>query len=134
MRRLVAEARVARLATIDPRGRPHLVPFVFVLDDDTLYSSVDQKPKADRELQRIRNIRTHPEVAVLVDHYVEDWPRLWWVRLRGRGRVIEAGPERDRALLLLAGKYEQYTTAPPPGPAIAVDVEEWRGWSWRPLQ
>jgi PPOX class probable F420-dependent enzyme len=134
MRRLVAEARVARLATIDPRGRPHLVPFVFVLDGDTLYSSVDQKPKADRELQRLRNIRAHPEVAVLVDHYEEDWPRLWWVRMRGRGRVIEVGPERDRALSLLAEKYQQYATMPPQGPAIAVDVGEWRGWSWRPLQ
>ncbi len=134
MRRLVAEARVARVATIDPRGRPHLVPFVFVLDGDTLYSSVDQKPKADRELQRLRNIRAHPEVAVLVDHYEEDWPRLWWVRMRGTGRVIEVGPERDRALWLLAEKYQQYATMPPQGPAIAVDVGEWRGWSWRPLQ
>lgn len=134
MRRLVNEARVARMATVDPRERPHLVPVVFALDGDTLLSSVDQKPKSEGELQRIRNIRSHPAVTVLVDHYEEDWPKLWWVRMRGIGRVVEGGGERDRALTLLRAKYEQYVTMPPQGPTIAVDIEEWRGWSWLPVQ
>lgn len=135
MRRLAAGARTARIATIDPDGRPNLVPIVFVVDGDTLYSSVDAKPKTGARLRRLDNIESHPEgVAVLVDHYEEDWPTLWWVRLRGRGRVLDSGPERDRAQDLLRRKYSQYDDMPPQGEVLAVDVTEWRGWSWRPVE
>jgi PPOX class probable F420-dependent enzyme len=129
MRRLVAEARVARLATIDSSGRSHLVPICFVLEGSTLYSAVDQKPKISTRLRRLDNIRDHPSVSVLVDHYEEDWSRLWWVRLRGEARVLEDGAERARALALLTMKYAQYRDAPPDGPAIAVAVDDWRGWA-----
>lgn len=134
MRRLVARARVGRLGTIDPSGRPHVVPFCFVLDGDTLFSTVDHKPKSGAQLRRLENIRMHPEVTVLVDHYEEEWSRLWWVRLRGRGRVIEEGAQQDRAISLLREKYQQYEDTPPSGPVIAIEVNEWRGWSWRPVQ
>ena len=129
MRRRVADARVAHLATTDSDGRPHLVPVCFALDDETLYSAVDRKPKTSARLRRLDNIRKHSAVAVLVDHYEEDWSRLWWVRLRGEARVIESGPERDRALGLLREKYAQYREAPPDGAVIAVSIEEWRGWT-----
>lgn len=129
MRRLVSAARVGRLATVDPNGRPNLVPFVFAVEDDVLVSAVDRKPKRSRDLRRLANIRDRPDVAVLIDHYEEDWERIWWVRLRGRGRVVEEGPERDRALAMLAGKYRQYRDDPPDGPAILIDLADWRGWS-----
>jgi PPOX class probable F420-dependent enzyme len=128
MRELVAAARLGRLATLTPDGRLHLVPISFALEGDVLYSAVDEKPKRSRRLQRLANVRAHPEVAVLVDHYEEDWSLLWWVRLRGRGRVIEAGPELDAALELLQEKYEQYRRRPPGGPVLAIALEEWRGW------
>jgi PPOX class probable F420-dependent enzyme len=135
MRRLVTGARVAHLATIDPDGRPNLVPLVFALHGETVYSSIDDKPKRTPQLRRLANIRANPDkVAVLIDHYEEEWPGVWWVRLRGAGRVIEAGPERDRALALLRERYPQYEEMPPQGAVLAVDVTEWRGWSWRPLQ
>jgi PPOX class probable F420-dependent enzyme len=129
MRQLVASARVGRLATLAAGGRLHLVPICFALDGDVLYSAVDEKPKRSRRLQRIENVRAHPEVAVLVDHYAEDWSRLWWVRLRGRGRVVEHGSELELALGLLTEKYEQYRNQPPGAPVLAIEVEEWRGWS-----
>lgn len=129
MRRRVLEARVAHLATIDTNGRPHLIPVCFALDEETLYSAVDRKPKTSPRLRRLDNIRHHPAVAVLVDHYEEDWSRLWWVRLRGDARVIEEGPERDRALGLLRDRYAQYQEAPPGGVVIAVSIDEWRGWA-----
>lgn len=129
LRDRVTEARVARLATIDPEGRPHLVPVCFALDGDTVYSAVDQKPKRSRELQRLENIRANPPVALIVDHYDEDWTQLWWVRLRGQAAVLEPGPEREHALALLADKYEQYRADPPRGDVLAVRVEEWRSWS-----
>jgi PPOX class probable F420-dependent enzyme len=122
-------ARVARLATIDPDGRPHLVPIVFVLDGDTLYSAVDRKPKRSRTLRRIENARARPEVTILVDHYEEDWGGLWWIRLRGLARVLDDGAERERALALLAEKYPQYRQEPPDGPVLAVDISEVRDWS-----
>jgi PPOX class probable F420-dependent enzyme len=121
-------ARVARLATTDPDGRPHLVPIVFALDGDTLYSAVDRKRKRSSKLRRIENSRARPDVTILVDHYDEDWSGLWWIRLRGRARVLDDGDERERALALLAEKYPQYRTEPPDGPVLAVDVTEIRDW------
>ena len=122
-------ARVARLATTDPDGRPHLVPIVFALDGDTLYSAVDRKRKRSSKLRRIENARARPDATILVDHYDEDWSGLWWIRLRGRARVLDEGDERERALGLLAEKYPQYRTEPPDGPVLAVDVTEIRDWS-----
>jgi PPOX class probable F420-dependent enzyme len=129
LRERVATARVARLATLDPDGRPHVVPIVFALEGQTLYTAVDDKPKRSRTLRRIENARERPDVTVLVDHYEDDWTRLWWVRLRGRARVLDDGAEAERALGLLAERYEQYRHAPPRPPVLAVDVVEWRGWS-----
>jgi len=125
-------ARVARLATTDPDGRPHLVPIVFALDGDTLYSAVDRKPKRSSTLRRIENARVRPDVTILVDHYEDDWDRLWWIRLRGRARVLDEGEERERALTLLAEKYPQYRSEPPEGAALAVDVTETRAWTADP--
>jgi PPOX class probable F420-dependent enzyme len=120
---------VARLATTDPDGRPHLVPIVFALESNTLYSAVDRKPKRSRTLRRIENARARPDVTVLIDHYEDDWRRLWWIRLRGRARVLDAGDERERALTLLAEKYAHYRVEPPDGPVLAVDIAEVREWS-----
>ena len=120
---------MARLATTDPDGRPHLVPIVFALEGDTLYSAVDRKPKRSSKLRRIENARVRPDVTILVDHYEDDWDRLWWIRLRGLARVLDDGDERDRALALLQEKYPQYRTEPPDGPVLAVDVTEVREWT-----
>jgi PPOX class probable F420-dependent enzyme len=125
----LAAARVARLGTTDADGRPHLVPIVFALAGDTLYTAVDKKPKRSQQLRRIENARARPDVTVLIDHYEEDWNRLWWIRLRGRARVLETGKERERALALLQEKYPQYRDEPPDGPVLAIDVIETREWS-----
>jgi PPOX class probable F420-dependent enzyme len=125
----VTAARVARLATTDPDGRPHLVPIVFAIEGDTLYTAVDRKPKRSTKLRRIENARARPDVTILIDHYEDDWGRLWWIRLRGRGRVLDEGEERERALGLLSEKYPQYRGEPPEGPVLAVDVTEVRDWS-----
>lgn len=129
MRRRVASAPVGRLATTGEDGRPRLVPFCFALEGDVLYSAVDHKPKSTTELRRLDDVRARPQVAVLVDHYEDDWSRLWWVRLRGRARVVDDDAEAERARRLLAEKYEQYRSRPPEGPVLAVAVDEWRAWS-----
>lgn len=120
---------MARLASVDLEGRPHLVPICFVLDGDTIYSAVDKKPKRTPKLKRLENVRTNPRVSVLVDGYDEDWSRLWWVRLDGLARTVEGERERARALGLLEAKYEQYRSEPPDGPVLAVEIERRRGWS-----
>jgi PPOX class probable F420-dependent enzyme len=128
MRAQVRDARVGRLATVDAEGRPHLVPICFALEGDTIYSAVDEKPKRSKRLKRLENIRRRPEVSLLVDHYEEDWTRLWWVRVDGTAQVLERGEERAHALELLRSKYEQYRAEPPTGAVIAVRVERWRSW------
>ena len=125
------DARVARLATVGADGRPHVVPICFALDGDTLYTAVDEKPKSTRALRRLANIEANPRVEVVIDHWDEDWSRLWWVRLAGRAEIVDRD---ERALELLQAKYPQYRERPPAGPFVVVAVEsrsEWRARSRR---
>ena len=122
-------ARVARLATVRPDGAPHVLPVVFALDGDAVWLVVDEKPKRHRRLQRLVNVGAEPRVSLLVDSYDEDWSRLWWVRADGRARVVDGGPELERAVGLLLDRYPQEREQLPMGPALAVEVERWRHWS-----
>ena len=124
------DARVARLATVGADGRPHVVPICFALDGDTLYTAVDEKPKTTRKLRRLANIEANPRVEVVIDHWDEDWTRLWWVRLAGTARVVERDP---RGLELLRAKYPQYRDDPPAGPFVIVEVDARRDWRAGPI-
>lgn len=127
-----AAARVARLATADAAGVPHLVPIAFAVAGDVVYTAVDAKPKRTTALRRLANIAANPRVALLVDHYDEDWAELWWARADGTARVLDAAdPEARAALGRLAARSRPYRDAPPPGPVVAVDVARWSGWSAR---
>ena len=127
-RALLMSARVARLATCDAEGQPHLVPITFAVAEDVILTAVDDKPKRTTRLRRLRNIAANPRVGVLADHYEDDWSKLWWVRLRGTARI---GDDR-RALELLAAKYPQYRERIPAGPVIAVSIEERIEWTASP--
>jgi PPOX class probable F420-dependent enzyme len=116
------------LATHNPRGGIDLVPCTFaLLDDDTIVTAVDHKPKRTTRLQRLENIRMDPSVTVLVDHYDDDWTALWWVRVRGDAHVVDH-PE-PALLSALVTKYEQYRDRTPTGPAIVIRVVDLAGWS-----
>lgn len=131
LRRRFASADVARLATVRPGGSPHLVPIVFALVGDVVYTAVDDKPKRTQKLQRLANLRQEPRCALLVDHYEDDWSQLWWVRAEGVAAVVAAPAATHPGRVALAQRYGQYQRQPPPGPLVAVTVTRWSGWSSR---
>jgi PPOX class probable F420-dependent enzyme len=140
-RELLATARVGRLATVRPDGRPHVVPCCFAVSGSRVWTAVDAKPKSTARLQRLANVRSHPWASLLVDHYEDDWDALWWVRVDGPAAVVEAGGgggadadakrDREEALAALAAKYPQYAAAPPDGPVVGLAVERISGWAAR---
>ena len=130
LRRRVAAAPVARLATLRRDGTARLVPVTFALADDLLWFAVDEiKPKRDARLARLADIARDPRVTLLVDHYDADWSALWWVRVDGHAATHEAGPLRERALDALAAKYPPYRASRPAGPLVAITPTRWTGWS-----
>ena len=112
IRKRLRSARVARFATLDLHGRPHLVPVCFAYDGKFFYTAVDRKPKRvpPERLARLQNLRRAASVALLVDEYQEDWTRLWYVLVRGKARLIPSAAQEERAAALrkLKAKYPQY--------------------------
>jgi PPOX class probable F420-dependent enzyme len=122
----VADVPVARLATVRADGSPRLVPVRFALEGDTLYTPVDEEPKSTERRDRLLDVERDPRVEALVDDYDEDWSSIWWVRLRGRARVLERD---ERGAALLMAKYAQYRERPPQGPFIVVRIEKRVKWT-----
>ena len=130
-RDFLANRRVAHLATADRRAVPHVVPVCFALAGETLYITVDEKPKrvSGRALKRLRNIAENPAVAVVVDRYEEDWTRLGWVMLHGRAEILSEGTEHDDAQALLRSRYPQLAAMQiARHPVIAVRIERTTSW------
>jgi PPOX class probable F420-dependent enzyme len=130
VRRRFSHSRVARMSSADTGGRPHIIPVVFAVDGDRIYSIVDAKPKRSPRLKRLANVAANPHVSLVVDHYAEDWATIWWARADGVAQVVDYGPLRDRAIELLCRKYAQYRDpAMTFGPAVVITVNRWRGWA-----
>ena len=108
-RKFVEANRVARLATVDEEGSPHVVPVCFVCIDNVIYITIDEKPKTKdpKTLKRIRNIKANPKVALIVDKYDEDWTRLAWVLVRGCADILENCGEQSSAQGSLRRRYPQ---------------------------
>ncbi len=128
--------RVARLATADARGRPTVIPICYVFDGTSFYSAIDQKPKrvAPTELQRIRNIRANPNVALVIDDYSDNWSELAYVLVHGVAEILEPNEsmssEQAIAISALRLKYDQYRSMPIEGnPVIKVVPNRVRLWS-----
>ena len=124
----LAIARVGRLATVTAGGRPHVVPVCFASVHGRIYTAVDHKPKSTQALARLDNVAATGRASLLVDHYEEDWSRLWWVRVDGPAVVLRDGPEREQGLDGLVAKYDQYRDARPSGAVIRLTPETWRSW------
>ena len=89
----LARRRVARLATADRVGEPHIVPVCFAYSPGGIYIALDEKPKdvPPARLKRVRNILENPRVALVADRYAEDWSLLAFVMVCGRARLLEPG-------------------------------------------
>ena len=130
-RQFLIKQFVAHLATADGDGVPHVVPVCFTILENTVYIAIDQKPKSGdpRALKRIQNIAANPSVALIVDHYEDDWQQLAWVMLRGTAEVLESGDEREAAHTLLRQRYKQYEGMDFLGlPMIAIRIARTSSW------
>lgn len=130
-RNFVETRRVGHLATADASAAPHVVPVCFGLADDTVYIAIDAKPKRERSrpLKRLSNIADNPQVAIVFDHYDEDWRRLGWVMLRGRADILTPNAEHARAQALVRSRYPQLAAMPIEAlPVIAVRIQRATSW------
>ena len=111
-KRAINAKRVAHLASADPQAVPHLIPICFHYDGHRFYSVLDQKPKrtAVTNLKRVRNILSNPNVALVIDHWQEDWQGLWYVLINATADLLYEGPEHQQAIVSLREKYPQYRT------------------------
>jgi PPOX class probable F420-dependent enzyme len=120
--------------TIGPRGAPQAVPICFVYLGGFFYSAIDRKPKrvAPGKLARLRNIVARPQVALLIDHYEEDWRKLWFVLVRGRAKLMAEGRDRghETALRALRKKYPQYAAGMLAEDALLIRITPRRVFAW----
>ncbi|HEX6143883.1 MAG TPA: TIGR03668 family PPOX class F420-dependent oxidoreductase [Geminicoccaceae bacterium] len=130
-RRFLDEQRVARLATADAAGRPHVVPICYALAGDTVYFTIDEKPKRTpgARLKRLSNLRANPVAALVVDRYDEDWSRLGWVMIRGTAAILASGPEHGRAQAALRARYPQLAAMRIEElPVVAIRIDHAASW------
>ena len=125
---MFAKSPVAMLATVGADGAPHVVPVVFAVHGNVVYTAVDAKRKTTQRLRRLANIESNPKVSMLVDHYDDDWTQLWWVRADGVAAVHYSGEEMAVGYALLRSKYVQYQRIALDGPVVTVEVRRWASW------
>jgi PPOX class probable F420-dependent enzyme len=130
-RRFLEGQRVARFASADGRGQPHVVPICYALGEASVYFTIDEKPKrtTGAGLKRLANLRANPRAALVVDRWDEDWSRLGWVMLQGRAEILDAGPEHDQAQAALRARYPQLAAMRLEGlPVVATRIERVASW------
>jgi PPOX class probable F420-dependent enzyme len=123
-----AAAQVATLSTVSADGIPHLVPVVFAVANDVVYTAVDTKKKTTHRLRRMRNIEQNPHVCMLANHYDDDWDQLWWVRADGTAEIHDRGEEMAAGYDMLRRKYPQYQRLSLTGPVISIAISRWSSW------
>jgi coenzyme F420-0:L-glutamate ligase / coenzyme F420-1:gamma-L-glutamate ligase len=136
VREFVTAARLAHLATADADGAPHNVPLCYWFDGERIYFAIDEKPKRHKglALKRMRNISENPRVAVVIDHYEEDWSQLAYVLIRGNAQVVDDPEEYLVAMRHLRDKYVQYrgmSLTPEKNPIVKIEPESVHVWGAR---
>jgi len=129
----LAARSVARLATADASGKPHVVPVTFAWDGATIWIALDTKPKRGDDvmrLRRVRNILARPQVSLIADDYLAAWDQLAYVLIDGQARLVMPDDATHAgAVAALRAKYPQYLTMPIETlPAIAITPEHVVAW------
>lgn len=130
-RQFFESQKVARLATVDLSGNPHVVPVCFALSLDHCFVPLDAKPKTVRpfQLKRVQNILKHPSVCLIADQYSDDWSKLGFVLIRGSASILEHGPSHIEAIKLLKNRYTQYLTMGiEEFPIISIEISSVSSW------
>ena len=135
VKRFIADHRVARLATADAQGRPHVIPICYVFDGQSIYSALDLKPKrvTAQQLKRVRNIVANPHVSLVIDDYSEAWDTLAYVLVQAKAKILENVEDQQRAESMLCKKYHQYTELLEKGCTI-IKITPERVTSWGHLK
>jgi coenzyme F420-0:L-glutamate ligase/coenzyme F420-1:gamma-L-glutamate ligase len=136
---LIKSARIGRLATASSNLQPYLTPVVFVIEQNSIFIPLDDKPKtiAAEQLKRVKNIRENPRVSLLVDHYEENWKNLWFVMLIGRATLLYQNGKHQttnekiiRIQSMLVEKYSQYTKIRTGNLYIKIKVDKMIYWKF----
>ena len=132
---MLTSARIGHLATAGEDARPHVIPVCFATDGRSIYSVLDQKPKRTglTRLRRVRNILSNPQATLLVDHYEEDWGKLWYLMVSGLAELLMDSQEQTDAVALLRDKYLQYRVMDiGQNPVIKITPENIVSWGASP--
>jgi PPOX class probable F420-dependent enzyme len=137
VREFLRLARLGHLATSTRDGTPHNIPVCFWFDDaGHFYFVIDEKPKrlSGTGLKRMRNIAQNPRVALVIDHYEEDWSCLAYVLIQGEAQVVDDPTEYILALRNLRDKYPQYRAmmlSVERNPMVRIDTGRVHSWGQR---
>ena len=134
VRATLESAQHGYLSTASADGDPHLQPVVFQVVGDSIYIAIDEKPKTTLRLRRLTNIESNPKFALLVDHYADDWSKLWWILLRGPAEVLwPSAWDHDEATMVIAALRQKYLQYEPMGleerPLLKLTPERVTRWS-----
>ena len=140
---LIKSARIGYLATAASNLQPYLTPVVFIVQQNSVFIPLDDKPKTIdvKQLKRVKNIKENPRVSFLVDHYDEDWTNLWFVMIIGhatlvqeKGRNERTKEEMMRIRSMLVKKYSQYTKIGIGKIYIKIRIEKTIHWKYNQIR
>ncbi len=101
---LLERERLCRVATVNEKGMPHLVPVCAVLANGKIYFG------SGNDGRKVKNLEKNPQVAVTVDLYSDDWAHIKGVMVQGTAKLFARGPRFRKIRDLLYVKYPQYRT------------------------
>jgi nitroimidazol reductase NimA-like FMN-containing flavoprotein (pyridoxamine 5'-phosphate oxidase superfamily) len=94
---LTSNKSLARIATVNGNGSPHVVPVWFLFKNGSIYI-----PTPLRTL-KARNVRISPQISIVIDQY-EGKLAAKGMLIKGKARVI-TGEESSRINYLIHKKY-----------------------------
>src|SRR6478609_2843996 len=111
---LLQGTRTAKIATVGPSGKPHVVPVWFTIDDrDLFFSTSSRSVKA-------RNIARDPRVAIAVD---DEAPPFAFVSITGRAHIIERPTDFLQWTTRIATRYVGAEKGPEKG-QLFVEIDD----------